>query len=102
MKWKVFQVDIVRDFSTKAGMKEKLTPFQINETIPSYNQRLLDVPRRTIPMGFYKLLFRFEVGFCHDANGIVASILVCRLTLAYRKYLCLKKGSLTSTSQRHH
>ncbi len=42
------------------NQKERLTPFQINTTIPSYTQSLLDVPARTIPMGEYKLEFTFE------------------------------------------
>ena len=61
MKWDVYQMERERDMASQVGMKEKLTIFQINETVPSYTQLQLNMPPRVLDLGLYKLVFRFEL-----------------------------------------
>ena len=61
MKWDVYQMERERDMASQVGMKEKLTLFQINETVPSYTQLQLNMPPRVLDLGLYKLVFRFEL-----------------------------------------
>ena len=61
MSWRVFEVEISDDPDSQIGKKEKLTPIPINETIPSWNSALLDIPKLTFMYGLKKLVFRFEV-----------------------------------------
>ena len=60
MKWNVYQLERERDLASQVGMKEKLTFFPINGTVPSYNQLQLNMPPRTLDLGLYKLVFKFE------------------------------------------
>ena len=61
MKWKAYTVKLEQDEESQVGMKEKLTEVPINETIPSWNTALLDVPARVFEYGLHKLVFRFEI-----------------------------------------
>ena len=61
MKWKAYTVEIEDDEESQAGKKEKLTEVAINETIPSWKTAMLDVPKRALNYGLYKLVFRFEI-----------------------------------------
>ena len=61
MSWRVFEVEISVDPDSQIGKKEKLTPIQINETVPSWKSSLLDIPKLTFMYGLKKLVFRFEV-----------------------------------------
>lgn len=61
MEWKLFSVKLVRDEMSQIGMKEELTQIQINNTIPSYNQLLINVPAQVLQTGLYKLVFHYEV-----------------------------------------
>ena len=61
MKWKAFTVIIEQDEESQVRKKEKLTEVMINETIPSWNSALLDVPSKVFEYGLHKLVFRFEI-----------------------------------------
>jgi hypothetical protein len=61
MRWNVYKLERERDLESQVGMKEKLTVFQINGTVPSYTQLQLNMPPRILDLGLYKLVFRFEV-----------------------------------------
>ena len=61
MKWKAYTVEIVEDEESQVGKKEELTELMINETIPSWQASLLDVPSRVFEYGLHKLVFRFEI-----------------------------------------
>ena len=61
MKWKAYTVEIVEDEESQVGKKEELTELMINETIPSWQTSLLDVPSRVFEYGLHKLVFRFEI-----------------------------------------
>ena len=61
MRWNVYKLERERDLGSQVGMKEKLTVFPINDTVPSYTQLQLNMPARTLDLGLYKLVFRFEV-----------------------------------------
>ncbi len=61
MEWRFFTVDLIPDESSQVGMKEELTQIAVNETIPSYTQTLLTVPKLTLDPGLYKIVFHFEV-----------------------------------------
>ena len=63
LEWSAYMVDLVEDPSSPAGIVEKLTEVQINETIPTYQSALIDVPPNTLEYGLYKLFFKLEVIF---------------------------------------
>ena len=54
-------MSVTKDSMSQIGVKEVLTSVQINETVPSFNQRQLNVPPLTLGLGIYKLVFHFEV-----------------------------------------
>ena len=63
MEWKVYQVEIIDDEESQVGKKEVLTEIQINTTVPSYNQGVLNMPPLIFDAyGLYKLVFRFDIG----------------------------------------
>ena len=61
MRWNVYKLERERDLGSQVGMKEKLTFFPINGTVPSYTQLQLNMPPRTLDLGLHKLVFKFEV-----------------------------------------
>ena len=62
MKWKAYTVVIEDDEESQVGKKEKLTEITtINDTIPSWQSALLDVPSNVFNYGLHKLVFRFEI-----------------------------------------
>lgn len=52
---------MVNDPESQVGKKEELTPIRINDTIPSWNQGVLDVPAMSFDYGLHKFVFRFQV-----------------------------------------
>ena len=54
IEWKVYQVTLTRDMESQIGVKESLSFVAINETVPSYNQRQLNMPPLTLEIGVYK------------------------------------------------
>ena len=61
ISWRAFSVALVSDPDSQVGQKEVLTPIQINDTIPSWNQGVLDVPSLIFNYGLHKFVFRFQV-----------------------------------------
>lgn len=61
MAWKVYEVSLVKDDDSQVGMKEVLKEIQINNTVPSWNQAVLDMPSLTLNYGLHKLVFRFDI-----------------------------------------
>ena len=61
ISWRAFTVSLVNDPNSQVGKVEILTPIQINTTIPSWNQGVLDVPALTFDYGLHKFVFRFQV-----------------------------------------
>ena len=62
MKWRVYQVELQKDENSQVGQKEILTEIQINDTVPSWNRGVLDIPPLTLQeYGLYKLVFRFDI-----------------------------------------
>ena len=65
LTWTAYTVMIINDPSSHAGQKEILSPLQINETLPTYKEALLDVPARTFDYGLHKLIFTLEIETFH-------------------------------------
>ena len=61
MSWKVYNVTLTDDEESQIGKKETLVEIQINETIPSWDRAVLNVPPLTFNYGLHKLVFRFEI-----------------------------------------
>jgi hypothetical protein len=61
MSWKVYEVGLIEDEESQIGMKEILKEIQINNTLPTWNQAVLDVQGLTFNYGLHKLVFRFEI-----------------------------------------
>jgi hypothetical protein len=66
-------VSLVNDPNSQVGKVEVLTPIQINTTIPSWNQGVLDVPGLTFDYGLHKFVFRFQV--CTVLLAVLACLL---------------------------
>ena len=61
MKWRVYSVELQKDENSQVGKKEILTEIQINDTVPSWNRGVLDIPPLTLDYGLHKLVFRFDI-----------------------------------------
>lgn len=61
MEWRIFSVNLIRDELSQIGLKEELSQIQINSTIQSYTQLLINIPPRILQPGLHKLVFHFEV-----------------------------------------
>ena len=61
MSWKVYNVTLTDDEESQIGKKETLVEIQINETIPSWDRAVLNVPPLTFNYGLHKLVFRFDI-----------------------------------------
>ncbi len=79
ISWRVFKVSLVNDPNSQVGKVEVLTPIQINTTIPSWNQGVLDVPALTFDYGLHKFVFRFQVWsfFCYSFPYIILDCEEC-------------------------
>lgn len=65
MSWKAFSVELRDDPNSFSGKIEFLTEIQINETMPSYQSGLLDIPPLSFQYGLHKLVFKYEVETHH-------------------------------------
>ena len=61
MAWKVYEVTLTDDEESQIGKKEELKEIQINQTIPSWDRAVLNVPPLTFNYGLHKLVFRFDI-----------------------------------------
>ena len=46
---------------SQTGLIEELTEIQINETVPSYQSSMIDIPGLTLETGLHKLVFKLEI-----------------------------------------
>ena len=96
MTWRAFEVTVIKDEESQIGLTEELKEIQINETIPSWQQSVLDVPALTFDYGLHKLVFRFQVSFlaknytAHCAQSNV-KIQTSRLKLLMKTSQCIRK-----------
>lgn len=61
LEWSAFTVLIKKDPNSQAGLIEELTEIQINETVPTYQSSLIEVPPNVLDYGLYKLVFKLEI-----------------------------------------
>ena len=61
MTWFAYKVSIMKDPASQTGLIEQLQEIQINETVPTYQSSLIDVPPLTLDYGLHKLVFKLEV-----------------------------------------
>ena len=56
---------MIDDENSQIGKKEKLNEIQINNTVPSWNRGVLDIPPLTLGYGLHKLVLRFDIETGH-------------------------------------
>lgn len=61
MEWSCYKVEIKKDPQSQTGLIEELTEIQINETVPSYQSSMIDIPGLTLETGLHKLVFKLEI-----------------------------------------
>lgn len=61
MEWKVFSVAIKKDPSSQTGLIEELTEIQINDTVPTYQSSVIEIPPNILEFGLYKLVFKLDI-----------------------------------------
>ena len=61
MTWFAYKVSIMKDPASQTGLIEQLQEIQINDTVPTYQSSLIDVPPLTLDYGLHKLVFKLEV-----------------------------------------
>ena len=61
MLWTAYKVLIKKDPASQAGLVEELTEIQINDTVPTYQSSLIDIPGLTLDLGLHKLVFKMEI-----------------------------------------
>lgn len=61
MLWTAYKVVIKKDPASQAGLVEELTEIQINDTVPTYQSSLIDIPGLTLDLGLHKLVFKMEI-----------------------------------------
>ena len=65
LRWRVYEVELIDDENSQIGKKEKLNEIQINNTVPSWNRGVLDIPPLTLGYGLHKLVLRFDIETGH-------------------------------------
>ena len=61
MDWSIFGVTIKKDPNSQTGLIEELTEVRINDTIPTYQSAMIDIPPNILDYGLYKLVFKLEI-----------------------------------------
>ena len=61
MLWTAYKVLIKKDPNSQAGLVEELTEIQINETVPTFQSSMIDIPPLALDYGLHKLVFKMEI-----------------------------------------